>query len=218
MFVVRNPEYQKLWVSLSIYPLRGEMVVLIHTGACVFHAYVEECPGAISALISIASKSEEGLGFSGLCVSELCFSPVLCFSELCVSPVRVPDLFLGEVHVEVRDSLLRNYPKSWYPPAWWVPMKVQPCHSEMWNNNKNCCCCVVTIFTVAHGALFSCKLLHAWAPVIFFSTTQYETITRTAAAAAVWLIICCCALIELLARHMPKATRGTSVLARTARA
>jgi hypothetical protein len=36
-------------------------------------------PGAISSLISI---SVEGLGLCGLCVSELCVSPVLCFSEL----------------------------------------------------------------------------------------------------------------------------------------
>ena len=94
------------------------MVVLIHRyipGACAFHASVRRMPGAISSLISITSLSEEGLGLCGLCVSELCVSPVLCFSELCVSPVLVfsfglglvPDLFLGEV----RDLPVARLPK-----------------------------------------------------------------------------------------------------------
>jgi hypothetical protein len=106
MFVIRNCEYH-----LASILLRGEMVVLIHTGECAFHASVRRMPGAISSLISITSLSDEGLGLCGLCVSELCVSPVLCFSELCVSPVLVfsfglglvPDLFLGEVRAEVHN-------------------------------------------------------------------------------------------------------------------
>jgi hypothetical protein len=95
------------------------MVVLIHTGACAFHASVSRMPGAISSLISMASLSVEGLGLCRLCVSELCVSLVLCFSELSVSPVLVfsfglelvPDLFLGEVRVEVRDLPVARLPK-----------------------------------------------------------------------------------------------------------
>jgi hypothetical protein len=75
---------------------------------CAFYAAGEECPGAISSLISFASLSEE-LKLSGLCVSDLCVPLVqLFFIELDF----VPDLFLGEVRVKVCDLLLRNYPKS----------------------------------------------------------------------------------------------------------
>ena len=58
-------------------------------------------PGAISSLISI---SVEGLGLCGLCVSELCVSPVLVFS---FGLGLVPDLFLGEV----RDLPVARLPK-----------------------------------------------------------------------------------------------------------
>jgi hypothetical protein len=83
------------------------VVVLIHTSECAFYAAGEECPGAISSLISIASLSD-GLSLSGLCVSELCVSPVLVFS---FGMELVPDLVLGEVRVKVRDLLVAWLPK-----------------------------------------------------------------------------------------------------------
>jgi hypothetical protein len=84
------------------------MVVLIHTGECAFHASVRRMPGAISSLISTASLSVEGLGLCRLCVSELCVSPVLVFS---FGLGLIPDLFLGEVRVEVRDLPVARLPK-----------------------------------------------------------------------------------------------------------
>jgi hypothetical protein len=83
------------------------VVVLIHTSECAFYAAGEECPGAISSLISIASLSD-GLSLSGLCVSELCVSPVLVFS---FGMELVPDLVLGEVRVEVHGLPVAQLPK-----------------------------------------------------------------------------------------------------------
>jgi hypothetical protein len=84
------------------------MVVLIHTGACAFHASVSRMPGAISSLISMASLSVEGLGLCRLCVSELCVSPVLVFSfglEL------VPDFVPWGGARQVRDLPVARLPK-----------------------------------------------------------------------------------------------------------
>ncbi|MGK3744670.1 MAG: hypothetical protein ACI8RD_008910, partial [Bacillariaceae sp.] len=89
-------------VNVSLHPLRGEMVVLTHTGECAFIA-AGECRGAISSLISILSLLQlrfELPGLTGLCV----FAPVFGL-EL------VPDLVLGEVRVEVRDLHVARLPR-----------------------------------------------------------------------------------------------------------